>query len=95
MKRSELVDEVAQRTGLLAADVSMMVDALRDVIVASIRNGDKVVLPGFLTVERVHRAPRQGRNPRTGEALTVPARFGVKLTAGQALKSAAKSGDAG
>jgi DNA-binding protein HU-beta len=91
MNRSELVVEVARRTGLLAADVSIAMDGLKDALADAIRRGEKVTIPGFLTVESVGRAERQGRHPRTGEPMTVPAGFSAKLTAGQTLKSAAKS----
>lgn len=90
VNRSELVEEVAGRTGLLAADVSMVLDGVRDAVAEGIRRGDKVSVPGFFTAERVSRPQRWGRHPRTGEPIMVPAGFSAKLTAGQTLKSAAK-----
>lgn len=90
MNRSELVDEVARRTGLLGADVGIALDGVRDVLVDALRRGEKVSVPGLLTAERVSRAERQGRNPQTGEPMTVPAGYSAKLTPGQTLKSAAK-----
>jgi DNA-binding protein HU-beta len=95
MNRSEVVVETARRTGLLAADVSIALDGLKGVIADAVQRGDKVVVPGFLTAERVSRAERRGRHPRTGEPIMVPAGFSAKLTAGAALKSAAKSRSGG
>lgn len=90
MNRSELIDEVARHTGMLGADVGIAIDGVRDVVAAALRRGEKVSVPGFLTAERVRRAERQGRNPQTGEPMTIPAGYSAKLTAGQSLKSAAK-----
>jgi DNA-binding protein HU-beta len=73
----------------------MTIDGLKDVMVDALRREEKATLPGFLSVERVSRAERQGRHPRTGQVMTVPAGFSVKLTPGQSLKSAAKSAAAG
>ena len=92
MNRSELIEEVARRTGLLSADAAMALDGMRDVLAEALARGEKVTLPGFLTAERVSRAERQGRNTHTGEPMTVPAGFSAKLTPGQTLKSAAKGG---
>ena len=92
MNRTELIEEVARRTGLLGADVGMALDGTREVLAEALRRGEKVTVPGFLTAERVSRAERQGRNPQTGEPMTVPAGYSAKLTPAQTLKSAAKGG---
>jgi len=53
--------------------------------------GDEVAMTGFLSLERVERAARTGRNPRTGESIDIPAGFGVKASPGSGLKQAVQS----
>ena len=57
-------------------------------MVDSLSKGEAVKITGLLAVERTERAARKGRNPRTGEEIQIPAGYGVKLTAGSALKKA-------
>lgn len=54
----------------------------------SLGKGEAVKVTGLLSVERVERAARTGRNPRTGEEIQIPAGYGVKISAGSALKKA-------
>ncbi|NAZ75909.1 integration host factor [Kineococcus sp. T13] len=89
MNRSELVTAVAERSGLTQTDADAVLSAFGDVLVEAVAKGEPVKLPGLMTVERVERAARTGRNPRTGEALEIAASFGAKLTAGSKLKAAA------
>ena len=53
-------------------------------------SGTKVSIPGWLAVERTHRAARSGRNPQTGATIEIPAGYSVKVSAGSKLKAAAK-----
>ena len=62
--------------------------AFQDVLVESVSKGEAVKITGLMGVERVKRAARTGRNPRTGEEIQIPAGYGVKLTVGSALKKA-------
>ena len=87
--RSELVAELAGKTNLSQSAVSGVLDALFEVFEASVANGEKVTIPGWLAVERTERAARTGRNPQTGAEIQIPAGFGVKVTAGSKLKAAA------
>lgn len=86
--RSELVAEVAEKAGTTQAAVNGVLDALFQVFEASVAQGEKITIPGWFSVERTERAARTGRNPQTGEAIEIPAGFGVKLTAGSKLKAA-------
>jgi DNA-binding protein HU-beta len=90
MNRKELVDDVAGRTGLLAADVNMVFDGLQAAVADALASGERVQVPGLLTVDGVRRSERTGRNPRTGEAMTIPAKWSVKVVAGSAWRSAAE-----
>lgn len=92
MNRKEVRTAVAEKSGLSERDATAVLDAFEEIIADAVGAGDKVVLPGFLTVEKVSRAARNGRNPQTGEPMDIPAGFGVKVSAGTALKRAASNG---
>jgi DNA-binding protein HU-beta len=86
--RSELVAAVAEKAGTSQTAVNGVLDALFDVFSTSVANGEKITIPGWLAVERTHRAARTGRNPQTGEAIQIAEGHSVKLTAGSKLKAA-------
>ena len=88
MKNVELVETVATATGLTKADTTRVIDATLDAIKDALVKGDKVPLVGFGTFATSKRAAREGRNPRTGETVTIPARIAVTFKAGSALKDA-------
>lgn len=73
MNRSALDAAVAARTGLSTAQASSAVGAALAAIGEALVQGDSVALPGFGTFEARSRAAREGRNPRTGETLTIAA----------------------
>ena len=86
MKIVELVEAVATATGLTKADSARAIDATFAAITAALVKGDKVPLVGFGTFGVSERAAREGRNPRTGEVVTIAARKAVTFKAGSALK---------
>lgn len=88
LNRRELVTAVADRTGLTRDQADSALTAVADLVTDAVARGDRVQLPGFLSVQRVARPARTGRNPRTGEALEIPAGHGVKVSAGSRLKAA-------
>ncbi len=88
MKKVELVEAVAEETGLTKADATRAIDATFKAIANALANGDKVPLVGFGTFDVSKRAAREGRNPRTGETVTIAARNAVTFKAGSALKDA-------
>ncbi|KFG71362.1 HU family DNA-binding protein [Streptomyces mutabilis] len=91
MNRSELVAALADRADVTRKDADAVLAALAETVGDVVSKGDeKVTIPGFLTFERTHRAAREGRNPATGESLTIPASYGVKVSAGSKLKEAVK-----
>ena len=89
MNKAELVSAIAKRADVPASTVDSVIDGLREELVEAITRGDKVALPGLLTVERSQRSARTGRNPQTGESIDIPAANSVKVTAGSNLKKAA------
>ncbi len=91
MNKSELTDKLAADTGLAKTDVSSLLSALEDTIVSEVKAGNKVQLPGFLTFEKGHRAARQGKNPQTGEPLTIAAADVPKVKVGKSFKDAVNS----
>ena len=70
------------------ADATRALDAVLNGIVEGLKNEGKVTLTGFCTFATQHKEARQGRNPRTGEAVTIPARTAVSIKAGAKLKDA-------
>ncbi|HBO54304.1 MAG TPA: integration host factor [Janibacter terrae] len=90
MNKSELASAVAEKAGVSASAASEVITALQAVLSESVGKGEKVTVPGFFSLERVERAERKGRNPQTGAEMTIPGGYAAKLTAGSALKAAAK-----
>ncbi len=88
VNRTDLVAAVAEKASLTKAQADAALSALQDVIVDAVGKGVAVKFTGLLSVERVERAARTGRNPRTGEEIQIPAGYGVKLAAGSVLKKA-------
>jgi DNA-binding protein HU-beta len=90
MNRTELVAAVAAESGQSQAAVNGVIDAFFSVISKTVSEGTKVTIPGYLAVERTHRAARTGRNPQTGESIQIAASDSVKVSAGSKLKAAVK-----
>ena len=88
MKKVELVEAVAAAAGLTKTDATKAIDATFAAITEALVKGDKVPLVGFGTFAVSERAAREGRNPRTGEVVSIPARVAVKAKAGSKLKEA-------
>lgn len=86
MNKTELIAEVANRTGLTKKDAESAVNATMDVIADTIADGDKVQLVGFGTFETKERAARLGRKPATGETIEIPASTVPVFKVGKALK---------
>ena len=90
MNRNELITGVANKAGIPRSQAENVIDALGDVVTEAVQRGEKVSLTGLLSIERVLRAPRTGRNPQTGEPLAIPAGYSVRLSCGSRLKAAAR-----
>ncbi|SDY98270.1 HU family DNA-binding protein [Nitrosomonas sp. Nm58] len=88
MNKTELIEQIAVRTHLTKADAGRAVNAVLDTIVETVSNGDDVTLPGFGSFKTVQRAAREGKNPKTGEKLSIAATIAPKFTAGATFKSA-------
>ncbi len=86
MTKDELVDEVAKNSDLSKKDAEVIVQTVLDSIVDSLKQGEKVELRGFGSFRLRDRAPRQGRNPKTGEKVFVPAKKVPYFKPGKHLK---------
>lgn len=88
MTKTELVALVSEKAGLTKKDADKAVSAVVRAITETLEKGDKVSLVGFGTFEVKERAERSGRNPATGEAMTIKASKAPVFKAGTALKTA-------
>ncbi|GHD47774.1 transcriptional regulator [Thalassobaculum fulvum] len=86
VNKNELVAAVADSTGLSKADSGKAVDAVFDVITGQLKKGGEVRLVGFGTFSVASRAASEGRNPRTGEKISIPASKQPKFKPGKGLK---------
>ena len=85
MNKNDLVSSVAEAAGLSKADAGKAVDAVFDSIKSALSGGGEVRLVGFGTFAVSKRAAREGRNPRTGETIKIPASKQVKFKPGKDL----------
>ena len=88
MTKANLVDFIAESTGLTKADSARAVDAYHAGVTTGLKKEGKVTLTGFATYTAKKKAAKVGRNPRTGEAVQIPARVAVTVKAGSKLKDA-------
>ena len=87
MNKTDLIKNVsAQIEGATQKDVAVIVDTVLETIVNTVASGEKVSLAGFGNFEVAERPAREGRNPKTGEAMTIAASKTPKFKAGKALK---------
>ena len=88
MNKNDLVAAVADTAGLSKADSAKAVDAVFECITDSLKRGEEVRLVGFGTFLVTERAASEGRNPRTGEKIQIPASKQPKFKAGKGLTDA-------
>ena len=86
MNKTELIDAMANASGLTKKDAESALNAFTSVVGEEIAKGGKVSLVGFGTFEVSERAAREGRNPQTGAVVQITATKAPKFTAGKALK---------
>ena len=86
MNKTELVAAMAEQAGISKKDAEKALKAFTDVVADELKKEGKVQLVGFGTFEVVTREAREGRNPLTGKAMSIPASKAPKFKAGKALK---------
>lgn len=91
MNKTELISAMAEKAEISKKDVEKALTAFTNVVADVLVDGDKVAITGFGTFEVVERAERQGRNPATGDTITIPASKSPKFKAGKSLKEAVKA----
>lgn len=88
MNKAELIEAIADSADLTKADAARALDGMIDAITAALRKGETVSLVGFGSFVVKERAERQGRNPQTGDSITISAAKIPSFKAGKALKDA-------
>lgn len=86
MNKTELIASVAEQTGVSKKETEQILSAILETIASEMEQGGRVQLVGFGAFETKHREPRIGRNPRTKEAVEIPASTVPVFKAGKALK---------
>lgn len=87
MNKADLVNSIAERTGLTKTKSNEVINAITSAISESLTNGDKVTLVGFGTFTTSERNARRGRNPKTGEAINIPAKRVARFKPGTGLSN--------
>lgn len=90
MNKADLITRIAKDVALTKQQSEKVVDALVHSVQDALGKGESVTLVGFGTFSVMSRASRKGRNPRTGQELSIPARKVPKFTAGKALRTAVR-----
>lgn len=85
MNKGDLINSVAEASGITKAQAGDAVNAVFDSIEKTLKAGDKAAFVGFGTFSTSHRAAREGRNPATGKTIQIPAKTQVKFKAGKSL----------
>jgi len=88
MNQTELIQQVADEANLTKAQAQGALKALLKTIMQVVANGDKVTLVGFGSFEPKERSAREGRNPKTGEIVQIPAARVPAFSAGKSFKEA-------
>lgn len=88
MNKNDLIAQVAKKTNFSKADATRALDAVLEAITAALSKGQEVRLVNFGTFLVVKRKATEGRNPRTGAPIKIPASKQPKFRAGKALKEA-------
>ena len=90
MTKAELVAKIASEGGIIKSQAEKALDGFVSAVSAALSGGDKITLVGFGTFSVGSRSQREGRNPRTGEKIKIPASKVVKFKAGKALSEKVK-----
>jgi DNA-binding protein HU-beta len=90
LTKAVLIDKIASGTGLSRTDASRALDSALNSVKSALKKGQKVTLVGFGTFSVVKRKSRKGRNPRTGDIITIPAAKLPRFNAGKKLKNSVK-----
>jgi DNA-binding protein HU-beta len=87
MKKKELVDAIMAKTEMAKKDVIAVLETMTEVVKSTVTK-EAVEIPGIVKIEKKHRAARMGRNPMTGESISIPAKTVLKARVLKKLKDA-------
>ena len=88
MTKTQMMATLAEKTGLSKKDVTSVMDELAGLAYDEVRKEGEFMVPGFGKLVKVNRKERKGRNPATGEEITIPAKTVVKFRLSKAAKDA-------
>jgi DNA-binding protein HU-beta len=88
MTQTEIVNQLAEQSGMKKSDVKGMFDALASLAASEVKKNGEFTLPGFGKLVKATRKAREGRNPATGKPIKIPAKTTVKFRLGKAMKDA-------
>ncbi len=88
MTKTDLVNYIAEEANMTKADAARAIDAFMGGVIKGLKEEGKVALTGFCTFTAKHKDAKNGRNPRTGEVVKIPARVAVTVKVGSKLKDA-------
>jgi DNA-binding protein HU-beta len=88
MTKSQIMQELAEKTGRSKKEVVALMEALTDMAYAQVKKSGEFVIPGIGKLVKVHRKERMGRNPATGQEIKIPAKTVVKFRVAKAAKDA-------
>lgn len=86
MKKADLIEKITEKAGITRADAEKATNALVESITEALKTGDSITLQGFGTFKVKERAARKARNPRTGEAVDVPASKSASFSPANTLR---------
>ena len=86
MTQTEIVNQLAEKSGLKKAEVKSMFDALASLASSEVKKNGEFTLPGFGKLVKATRKAREGRNPATGNPIKIPAKTTVKFGLDKAMK---------
>jgi len=90
MNKAELVEEVSNKTGITKKQAGNVINAITDTVKETLSKGERITLVDFGTFHVMKRKAREGRNPRTGKKLEIPAKKVPKFRPGKNLKEAVR-----
>ena len=88
MNKTDLIQGISERAELSKKDAEKALNAMVDLVIETVAQGGKVQLIGFGSFEARERAAREGRNPQTGDSITIPAKIAPVFKAGKVFKDA-------
>jgi DNA-binding protein HU-beta len=88
MTQTEIVTNLADKSGLKKSEVKSLFDAVAELAVKEVKKNGEFTLPGFGKLKKTQRKAREGRNPATGAVIKIPAKTTVKFSLGKSMKDA-------